>query len=93
MKDEKPSEEMGLYSNVSYNNFINDKTYLLIGTVIVLQKLGISQDVLTVNTGIKDINRVGMIERVNGEPSLNHWSTDDCNRYFLHQSLTETVLR
>ncbi|KAF2880151.1 hypothetical protein ILUMI_26014 [Ignelater luminosus] len=47
---------------------------------ILASRNGTSSDVITINTGKKDINKLGLIDRFNGEESIDHWSTDDCNK-------------
>lgn len=34
------------------------------------------------NTGKTDINKLGVIEKLNGKDHFDYWSTEECNRYF-----------
>lgn len=45
----------------------------------LLQRNGTSEDVITVNTGKNDINKIGQIDNYNGQTKLTHWSTETCN--------------
>ncbi|CAH2015944.1 unnamed protein product [Acanthoscelides obtectus] len=47
---------------------------------LLSSNVGVNKDELTVNTGKTDINRVGMVEEVNGETELDYFSTNECNR-------------
>jgi len=47
---------------------------------ILAARNGTSEDVVTINTGLTDFNKLGQIDQFNGENNLQHWSTDDCNR-------------
>lgn len=42
-------------------------------------KNGTSSDRVTVNTGVDDIRRYGIIDNFNGRTHLPHWTTDACN--------------
>ncbi|KAH8233171.1 hypothetical protein KR026_005042, partial [Drosophila bipectinata] len=43
-------------------------------------KNGTSSDRVTVNTGVDDIDKYGIIDKFNGRTHLPHWTTDNCNR-------------
>lgn len=43
-------------------------------------KNGTSSDRVTVNTGVEDIHKYGIIDNYNGRTHLPHWTTDACNR-------------
>lgn len=47
---------------------------------ILAGRNGTSSDVITVNTGAKDLSKLGQFESFNGESGIDHWSTDECNR-------------
>ncbi|KAJ8916544.1 hypothetical protein NQ315_000186 [Exocentrus adspersus] len=44
-------------------------------------KIGVNPHVFTMNTGKADIDRLGLIEKLNGHEQFDYWSTSDCNRY------------
>ncbi|EFA05669.1 scavenger receptor protein [Tribolium castaneum] len=70
--------EDNLYAlSKSYMKFQNQKPYEHFG--LVSSNAGIRDDVVTINTGASDINKIGLIESFNGEPALNFWSTAECN--------------
>jgi hypothetical protein len=37
-------------------------------------------DHMTMYTGKEDVNKLGVITRINGEERLRHWSGEECNR-------------
>uniref|UniRef100_A0A1B6ES61 Scavenger receptor class B member 1 n=1 Tax=Cuerna arida TaxID=1464854 RepID=A0A1B6ES61_9HEMI len=43
-------------------------------------KNGTAKDIVTVFTGASDITKYGLVDRFNGESSLKHWTTKECNR-------------
>lgn len=47
--------------------------------MFALQNIGTSKDVITINSGLKDINQLGLVRKLNDQDKLHHWSTDDCN--------------
>ncbi|CAH0548831.1 unnamed protein product [Brassicogethes aeneus] len=72
--------ESDLYSiSKSVLKFQNEKVSDEFG--LLSQKVGLSQDVITINTGAKDFNKIGVIEKINDDTDLHHWSTDECNSY------------
>ncbi|KAJ8982563.1 hypothetical protein NQ317_005034 [Molorchus minor] len=46
---------------------------------LLANKIGLQPTVYTMNTGRKDISRVGTIEKVNGKEHFDYWSTAECN--------------
>lgn len=46
---------------------------------LLYKKNGTSEDNITVNTGVKDITKYGLIDNVNGINKLPHYATDQCN--------------
>ncbi|KAJ8932387.1 hypothetical protein NQ314_014698 [Rhamnusium bicolor] len=47
---------------------------------LLATKSGLQPNVLTMNTGRNDINKLGIIEKLNGKKQLEYWSTEECNR-------------
>lgn len=45
-----------------------------------LQRNGTSREQFTINTGVNDLTKLGLIDNFNGAPQMNFWSTDECNR-------------
>ncbi|RZC37476.1 scavenger receptor protein [Asbolus verrucosus] len=71
--------EDNLYSLAkSFMKFQNKKPYEHFG--LVASNIGIRDDVITINNGAEDINKIGFIESFDGKKALNHWSTAECNQ-------------
>lgn len=51
-----------------------------------LQKNGTQNDIVTVHTGEKDLSKIGVVSRMNGEDSLDFWGSQECNRSVLLNS-------
>jgi scavenger receptor class B protein 1 len=72
--------EDNLYSlSKSYMKFRNQKPLERFG--LMSGNVGVREDVLTIDTGLNDINKLGIVDEVNGESSLKHWSTAECNNF------------
>jgi hypothetical protein len=48
--------------------------------LLSFQKNGVSGNQLTIYTGQDDIERVGVMALYNGQPRLDYWSGEECNR-------------
>lgn len=46
---------------------------------LLYKKNGTSEDRITVNTGVEDITKYGLIDNVNGKNNLSHYTTEHCN--------------
>ncbi|XP_034952739.1 scavenger receptor class B member 1-like [Chelonus insularis] len=49
---------------------------------LLAHKNGVSSDVITMNTGIHDLNQLSMIERVNGRSNQHVWHDAQCDRVY-----------
>ncbi|XP_018567422.1 scavenger receptor class B member 1-like isoform X2 [Anoplophora glabripennis] len=47
---------------------------------ILASKNGVQPNVITMNTGKADINKLGLIEKLNGKDHFEYWSTEECDR-------------
>lgn len=47
---------------------------------IMAAKNGTQNDIITVHTGERDLSKIGVISRYNGEDSLDFWGSQECNR-------------
>lgn len=47
---------------------------------MLFQKIGVQPNVFTMNTGKADINKLGLIEKLNGKDHFDYWSTEECDR-------------
>lgn len=45
-----------------------------------LQRNGTSSESFTINSGVDDIKKLNVIDNFNGQPRMNYWSTNECNR-------------
>ncbi|XP_076255208.1 scavenger receptor class B member 1-like [Rhynchophorus ferrugineus] len=43
-------------------------------------KAGLQPDIVTLNTGLHNINKLGQVEKYNGEREFTFWNTDSCNK-------------
>ncbi|KAJ8956236.1 hypothetical protein NQ318_014967 [Aromia moschata] len=46
---------------------------------LLSNKMGLQPKVFSMNTGKSDINRLGLMERIDGKKLFDYWSTDECN--------------
>lgn len=44
------------------------------------QRNGTSVETFTVNSGVNDLRKLGVIDNFNGKPTMDFWGTDECNR-------------
>lgn len=53
---------------------------LILCDCFVLQRNGVSVESFTINSGVDDIRKLNVIDNFNGEPHMDLWSTNECNR-------------
>nr|CAD7262071.1 unnamed protein product [Timema shepardi] len=58
--------------------FLNPLPYEKFG--ILVARNGLSEDRITMHTGVDDMSKLGIISRFNGIQELSHWGTAECNR-------------
>nr|CAD7612199.1 unnamed protein product [Timema genevievae] len=58
--------------------FLNPLPYEKFG--ILVARNGLSEDRVTMYTGVDDMSKLGIISRFNGIQEMNHWGTAECNR-------------
>lgn len=46
---------------------------------ILTSKIGVIPEIKTIGTGEDSISNLGVYKKVDGEPKLNYWSTEECN--------------
>ncbi|CAG2058040.1 unnamed protein product [Timema podura] len=59
-------------------SFLNPLPYEKFG--ILVARNGLSEDRVTMYTGVDDMSKLGIISRFNGIQEMNHWGTAECNR-------------
>lgn len=45
-----------------------------------MQRNGTSRETFTINSGVGNLSKLGIIDNFNGEPKMDFWGTDECNR-------------
>nr|CAD7197107.1 unnamed protein product [Timema douglasi] len=58
--------------------FLNPLPYEKFG--ILVARNGLSEDRITMHSGVDDMSKLGIISRFNGIQELSHWGTAECNR-------------
>nr|CAD7405667.1 unnamed protein product [Timema cristinae] len=58
--------------------FLNPLPYEKFG--ILVARNGLSEDRVTMHSGVDDMSKLGIISRFNGIQELSHWGTAECNR-------------
>lgn len=48
--------------------------------LLLFQRKGVSREVITINSGEDDIRKLSLIDQFDGQPKMNLWSTEECNR-------------
>lgn len=47
---------------------------------ILMTRNGTSSETFTIYSGVDDLQKLAVIKELNGQPSLDMWTTDECNR-------------
>ncbi|KAG4077953.1 hypothetical protein HA402_013453 [Bradysia odoriphaga] len=71
----EPILELKNSFKVGDSSIPNDDTFGMLKT-----RNGTSEDVMTIFTGEDDLRKLSLIDRFNGQPKMNYWSTDECNQ-------------
>ncbi|XP_045770733.1 scavenger receptor class B member 1-like [Maniola jurtina] len=59
--------------------FLDIKGYNFTNFGLLVTKNGTSSNILTINTGENDINKINTIEKLNGHKALSFWDNPECN--------------